>query len=96
MPAENAAEDACICICDDHCGLLIEVDKHRTLALVPIDIATATAAIGLSTLAGDLDDLIDERDINPLAVSPNGRVALDALIVPKSQSRVESTTAAHQ
>lgn len=51
----------------------------------PVDkAAVATALVGLSDLAADLGDLIAELDVNPLAVSADGCLALDALVIPRS------------
>ena len=44
--------------------------------------AVATALVALSHLADDVGDLIAELDVNPLAVSTDGCVALDALVIP--------------
>lgn len=44
--------------------------------------SVATALVGLSNLAADVGDLIAELDVNPLAVGPDGCVALDALVIP--------------
>jgi len=44
--------------------------------------AVVDALVGLSDLAADVGDLIAELDINPLAVSADGCVALDALVIP--------------
>ncbi len=49
----------------------------------PVDKASVVEAlVGLSDLATDLGDLIAELDVNPLAVSAEGCVALDALVIP--------------
>ncbi len=37
----------------------------------------------LSVLAADLGDLVAEVDVNPIIVSPDGAVAVDALVVPR-------------
>ncbi len=44
--------------------------------------AVAAALVSLSDLAADLGDLIAELDVNPLAVSTEGALALDALVIP--------------
>lgn len=44
--------------------------------------AVAAALVALSDLAADLGDLIAELDVNPLAVSTEGALALDALVIP--------------
>src|SRR5204863_486117 len=49
----------------------------------PADVAAAVDAIQrLSELAGDVGDLVEEIDVNPLLVLPTGAVALDCLVVP--------------
>jgi acyl-CoA synthetase (NDP forming) len=49
----------------------------------PSDIATLSAALArFSVMVGDLGDLVQEIDINPMLTGPKGCVALDALIVP--------------
>jgi acetyltransferase len=53
----------------------------------PADVeAVVDAALRLSALAADLGDLIAAVDINPLMALPNGAVAVDALIIPKTYS----------
>ena len=48
----------------------------------PIDFdALADAVARLSVLAADLGDLIEEMDINPLIASPDGVMAVDALVI---------------
>jgi acetate---CoA ligase (ADP-forming) len=48
----------------------------------PADLdAIADAVAGLSRLAGDLGDLLDALDINPLICGPSGAVAADVLAV---------------
>ncbi len=48
-----------------------------------VDVASVvTALVALSDLAADLGDLIAELDVNPLAVSVAGCMALDALVIP--------------
>ncbi|MGB3828778.1 MAG: acetate--CoA ligase family protein [Ornithinimicrobium sp.] len=49
----------------------------------PVDTPAVIAAlVALSDLAADLGDLIAELDVNPLAVSTEGCMALDALVIP--------------
>jgi len=51
----------------------------------PADLASLAQALSrFSILAADLGDLIAEMDVNPLIAGPQGCVALDALIVPRS------------
>jgi acetate---CoA ligase (ADP-forming) len=47
--------------------------------------AVVEAALRLSALAADLGALIDSLDINPLLATPQGVLALDALIVPRHE-----------
>ncbi len=57
----------------------------------PVDKASVVSAlVALSDLAADLGDLIAELDINPLAVDAAGCRALDALVVPRAASAVDS------
>lgn len=44
--------------------------------------AVVDAIMALSSLATDLGDLLAELDVNPLAVTPSGCLALDVLAVP--------------
>jgi hypothetical protein len=46
----------------------------------------ARALSHLSVLAWDLGDLIGALDVNPIVVGPNGCVAVDALIEPRTGS----------
>jgi acyl-CoA synthetase (NDP forming) len=51
----------------------------------PADLVSLAQALSrFSVLAADLGDLIAEIDVNPLIAGPQGCVALDALIVPRS------------
>jgi hypothetical protein len=51
----------------------------------PVDIdSIVAAALSLSALAADLGDLIEAVDVNPLIALPDGAVAVDALIIPRS------------
>lgn len=57
----------------------------------PADLPALCKAIaGLSALAEDLGDLIAEMDINPVIVSPQGAVAVDAVLVPRRNSETRS------
>lgn len=58
---------------------LLDGARGRT----PVDqSAVIRALVALSDLAADLGDLIAELDVNPLAVTTDGCLALDALVVP--------------
>jgi acyl-CoA synthetase (NDP forming) len=59
------------------------LDGVRGAPAADVD-ALAVALVRLSVLAGDLGDLLDALDINPVIVSPGGCVAVDALVVPRS------------
>jgi acetate---CoA ligase (ADP-forming) len=60
------------------------LDGHRGKA--PADIASLAAVIArFSILASDLGDLIAEMDVNPLIVSPEGVIAVDALTIPTAE-----------
>lgn len=51
----------------------------------PVDVdALVDAVVALSDLAAELGDLIGELDVNPVAVTPHGCVALDALVIPSA------------
>lgn len=52
-----------------------------------VDIAAvAEALVALSNLAADVGDLIAELDVNPLAVTSDGCMSLDALVVPTAST----------
>jgi len=49
----------------------------------PADVGSLVQAVSrLSVLASDLGDLLNALDVNPVVVSPQGCVAVDALVVP--------------
>ncbi len=48
--------------------------------------AFVQAIVGLSAVAADLGDVISELDVNPVIVTSDGCVAVDALAVPRSVS----------
>ncbi len=66
------------------------VDRLRSRRLLDglrgapaVDVASLSTAIArLSLLAADLGDLINALDVNPVIVSPQGCVAVDALLIP--------------
>lgn len=50
----------------------------------PADLdAVAAAVVALSDLAGELGDVLEALDVNPLRCGPGGAVALDALVVAR-------------
>ena len=57
------------------------LDGVRGAPAADID-GLARAVARLSVLAADLGDLLAELDVNPMIVSPDGCVAVDALVVP--------------
>jgi len=59
------------------------LDGFRGSPACDVD-SLAIALTRLSVLANDLGDLIEELDVNPVKVSANGCVAVDALVVPRS------------
>jgi hypothetical protein len=49
----------------------------------PADVGSLVQAVSrLSVLATDLGDRLSALDVNPVIVSPQGCVAVDALVVP--------------
>jgi hypothetical protein len=51
----------------------------------PSDVgALARAVVGLSWLALDLGDHLEALDANPVICAPDGCVAVDALVIPRS------------
>lgn len=51
----------------------------------PSDVRALVQAVSrLSVLAADLGDLLDALDVNPVIVSPEGAVAVDALVMPSA------------
>jgi hypothetical protein len=49
----------------------------------PVDVDSLVQAVSrLSVLATDLGDVLSALDVNPLIVSQQGCVAVDALVVP--------------
>jgi acyl-CoA synthetase (NDP forming) len=54
---------------------------HRGRPAVPPDDLVA-AIVGFSHLAHELGDLLEAVDVNPLIVTPEGVVAVDALVLP--------------
>ncbi len=78
----------------DEAGARRMVDRLRLRPLLdgkrgaaPSDMGSLARAVArLSALAADLGDLIGEIDVNPLRCGPKGAVALDALVVAKTQA----------
>lgn len=54
--------------------------------------AVVAALVGLSNLAADVGDLIAELDVNPLAVTSDGCMALDALVIPTAVRSVHEAS----
>jgi hypothetical protein len=51
----------------------------------PVDLAAVCRAIAaFSSLSAELGDVLTEVDLNPLLATPDGVIALDALIVPRA------------
>lgn len=51
----------------------------------PADVpAVARALVALSVLAADLGDRLEALDVNPIIASPDGCVAVDALVIPRT------------
>ena len=66
-------------------GLRISALLEGRRGTTPADMAALhDAIVRFSLLAADLGDLIDEMDVNPLLVSDQGCIAVDALIVRRS------------
>ncbi len=76
------------------------IDKLAIAALLdgvrggpPADKASVVPAlVALSDLAADLGDLIAELDVNPLAVTLDGCMALDALVIPTAVTAATAAT----
>ncbi len=58
------------------------LDGVRGAPAADVD-ALAHAVSRLSVLAADLGDLLEALDVNPVIVSPQGCVAVDALVIPR-------------
>jgi hypothetical protein len=80
----------------DHARAMRLIDRLRARPLLdgvrgqpPADVdSLSNAVVGLSWLAHDLGDLLDALDVNPLICGPDGCLAVDALVLPRSpQSR---------
>ena len=72
-------------------GLLDGLKVARLLAGVrgarPADVGAIARAIAcLADLAGELGEHIEALDINPLICGPDGAVAADALVIPRTRS----------
>ncbi len=66
-------------------GLQIRPVLDGVRGALAADVGSLAQAVSrLSVLAADLGDLIAELDVNPIIVSPQGAVAVDALVVPAS------------
>ncbi|MFO1059528.1 MAG: acetate--CoA ligase family protein [Dongiaceae bacterium] len=73
----------------DRLALRPLLDGKRGAAPADIE-ALATALARFSVMVADLGDLLAEVDLNPLVATPEGPVALDALVVPAA-GRAESS-----
>jgi succinyl-CoA synthetase beta subunit len=76
---------------EDASAMISELRVSRLLdggrGVPPADRAALAAAFSrFCLLAADLGDLIEEMDVNPLLVGPQGCVAVDALLVPRHAS----------
>jgi hypothetical protein len=84
---------ACPPIDEDGARDLIDRLKMRPLldgvrGSPPADVSALARAISrLSVLASDLGDHLDAADVNPVIVSPEGCVAVDALFLPRAPAR---------
>ena len=73
-------------------GRLLDGLKARPLldgfrGSAPADLgAVADAVVRLSVLASDLGDAIEALDVNPLICTPDGCIAVDALVIPRRAS----------
>ena len=56
---------------------------HRGRPAGAVD-ALVDAVVAFSTLAHELGDLLEAVDLNPLVVGPDGVIAVDALVLPRS------------
>ncbi|MFL5767796.1 MAG: acetate--CoA ligase family protein [Actinomycetota bacterium] len=61
------------------------LDGVRGALAADVD-AVANAIAALSVLAAELGDLLDAVDVNPLIAGPEGCVAVDALVIPRTQA----------
>ena len=76
----------------DHARAMRLIDRLRARPLLdgvrgqpPADVdSLSNAVVGLSWLAHDLGDLLDALDVNPVICGPDGCLAVDALVLPRS------------
>jgi acetate---CoA ligase (ADP-forming) len=67
-------------------GLRVGTLLHGVRGAPAADIpAVADAVAALSRLADDLGPVLDALDVNPLIAGPDGCLAVDALVVPRTQ-----------
>jgi acyl-CoA synthetase (NDP forming) len=65
-------------------GLRVRALLDGVRGTPPADVGSlARAVVALSRLAGDLGDLLDALDVNPVICGPRGCVAVDALVIPR-------------
>jgi acyl-CoA synthetase (NDP forming) len=60
------------------------LDGVRGARAADVD-AAADAVVALSVLAAELGDHLDALDVNPLVCTPDGVLAVDALVVPRTR-----------
>ena len=65
------------------CGWRTLLAGHRGRPAGAVD-ALVDAVVAFSTLAHELGDLLEAVDVNPLVVGPDGVIAVDALVLPRS------------
>jgi len=64
-------------------GLRMRPILDGVRGMPPVDVGSLAGAIArLSVLATDVGDLVAALDVNPVIVSPDGTLAVDALVVP--------------
>ena len=69
-------------------GLLIRRMLDGLRGTKPADLdAVVHAIVRLSVLAADLGDLLEGLDVNPLIAAPDGCMAVDALVVPRTSGQ---------
>jgi acyl-CoA synthetase (NDP forming) len=64
------------------------LDGYRGSVRCDVDSLVA-AVVAMGSIAGDVGDLVESVEVNPLLVRPDGVFALDALIVTRGPTRAE-------